>query len=249
MAPATAASLSVQQAGKEYSGTWEELVGVSYQETLVRINGIPLPNQFFLALTLPGGDRMRLSTRNKEMGAAFQEVLRLSAPAQIARAVDAFRAGKDVDFGAIRLSPQRLAIKKRSRWTEVPLSEVSGWIVREGYFMADRGHERPGLCAELQVAQVMNLAALQAVLRQALPDAELARPEVAQRSVARSSKMPWGPSIAATRMPGYPTRRTRFLVAMALPALAVLYTLVALPWAFQKLSFDSRLYARFNEVS
>jgi hypothetical protein len=240
--------LSIRDKAQSFEGPYEQVDGVYYQETRTKINGVPVVSTFNLRVRTPTGD-FNVLTHNRNEGATLGEVVRLSTPAIVDRALQQLRAGLTVDFDTVRASSTTFSVKKGKKWITIPIEELAAFVVREGWLLVDRNPRRPRIIAELQVGKVANINALIAVLTKLRPDADLTVPANLDRVKSRASKVPWGPSTAATRWAGTPNKRTRFFLIAALPALALLYLLVTLPVACSLHSKEKKIAGAFDRVA
>lgn len=232
-----------QQGRRGFTGTWDELASVAYQQTQITVNGIPLPKQFALTIRTGDGQAFAITTMRGEGREACEAIAMLSAPVMARKSLTAFEAGKDVDFGAVKLSRQRLAVKGMFGWKEIPFEQIAGYVVREGYLFVDRNPDRPRLFLERMMGTIANLSGFEAILAKHRPSSNLSIEANVRASMAKAGKLPWDPPIAATRQGGTATGRLRVIILMSPVALALLYAVLALPAAIHRNRVDAAVIA------
>lgn len=229
--------MSLQKNGQMvFSGPYGSLGGIRFQMAHVSVNGIPMPSVCFFVLRTEDGQRTEITTRNKELSSALEAAYEASAPQLTQKVASRLNAGEEVDFGAVKLSRERIKFQKRGRWIDLGLNDLSGFCVTNGYFLADQGEAPCRLVCETMVRNVENVVALLAMLRQLRPSADLGVPANDEAQRKRISALPWGPASASTRIPGTMTGRGRVMLLGAPVALALLYVLICLPMALVNLS-------------
>src|SRR5262249_8966696 len=150
-----------------------------------------------------------------------------SSPAILRRCREELQAGGDLDFGAFKMSSKRIAWQRSLRGPrELPINRLSGFLLRSGWLLLDEDPERPHVVVERRAGQVANAFAFVELLRELKPDADLEKGEVAQRSIARASSLPWRETTAVKRWIGYPSRPTRFWLLMSLIGPPLLWALL-----------------------
>jgi len=154
-----------------------------------------------LRLKLPGRLWVRLTGGDQQADATLRGLLRMSTPALLSRGAAEYDAGKTVDFGALRLSKQRIAVRRGLGWRRLPLAELSGWVVRNGWLFLDQGHRRPERFAEVRLRRIANLEVLIALLRKGRAETDLSQPANALRHAARGRTLIWQPTTALARRP------------------------------------------------
>jgi hypothetical protein len=212
-----AEGFAVEDGGRSAAGPFDAIARVEYQQTDVKINGVPLPRMTLLGLHLLEGGSFTFRAYGKDAAAPLQALIARSEPAIARRVAATIDAGKEADFGAVRLSRTRLLYQGRfGKWKELPLERLSGFLLRTGWFLLDADPDAPHVVFEARTGRIGNVCALVETLRRLKPDADLDDPAVAERSIARASALPWKQTTAAKRWIGSPSRPVRFAIALGL---------------------------------
>ncbi|MGC4119669.1 MAG: hypothetical protein QM765_34880 [Myxococcales bacterium] len=157
--------------GAVHEGSWSRVSSVTAMTATNRVEGVDLLVQQHLAVTLDVGETFKVETRDAEATHLAKQVLAYAAPHITERLLAKLDEGKIVDFGAVALSPQRIAVYGKS-WA---LSEVAGHRTAHGYWMLDVGpKQEPRLAATVKLCDLPNHFALVAGLEKVLPGSEYA---------------------------------------------------------------------------
>jgi hypothetical protein len=185
--------LFVEHRRAKFAGGFDDIRGV-YLDDATRGGSA-------LRLKLPGRLWVRLKGGDEQADATLHRLLRMATPALLRRCVAEYDSGERVDFGAVRLSRDFVAVRRLVGWKRLPLARLSGWAVRGGWLFLDEGTGRPEPFAEVRVRRIANLEVLIALLRKGRAEADLSQPANALRHAARERGWFARPSGALTRRP------------------------------------------------
>jgi hypothetical protein len=181
--------LFVEQKRHKFAGGFDDIRGV-YVENKGGTVKLRLPGRLWVRL--PGGEAADATVRG---------LLRMVMQALLRRGVTEYDRGQAVDFGAVRLSKDSIAVRRLVGWKRLPLSKLSGFAVRNGWLFLDTGDARPEPFAEVRVGRIANLEVLLALLRKARGDADLVQPANALRHRSRGKTWLSRPTHALSRRP------------------------------------------------
>lgn len=186
--------LFVEHRRAKFAGAFDDIRGMYVED--------PTPSgSSALRLRLPGHLWIRLKAGNEEADATLARLVRMATPALLKRCVAEYDSGQRVDFGAVRLSRDFIAVRGVVGWTRLPLARLSGWAVRDGWLFLDEGAGRPVPFTEVRVRRIANLEVLIALLRKGRPQADLSQPANALRHGAAERGWFARPRGALTRRP------------------------------------------------
>jgi hypothetical protein len=180
--------LLVEQRRGRFAGGFDEIRGVYFDDAS--------PTSA-LRLSLPG----RMSVRLQDADETIRGLIHRATPILLERCTAQYQRGEAVDFGAVKLDHDHIAVRGVAGWKRLPLARLSGWMVRDGWLFLDEGRDRPRPFAEVRLRRVANLQVLMVFLRKWCAEADLRRPANALRHAARGRN--WiSPSVTAlTRSP------------------------------------------------
>jgi hypothetical protein len=182
--------LFVEQKRHKFAGGFDDIRGVYVENKGGTVK-----------LRLPGRLWVRLSGGDVQADPTLRGLLRMAMQALLRRGVTEYDRGQAVDFGAVRLSKDSIAVKRALGWKRLPLSKLSGFAVRNGWLFLDTGDQQPEPFAEVRVRRVANLEVLMALLRKARADADLVQPANALRHRSRGKTWLSRPTHALSRRP------------------------------------------------
>jgi hypothetical protein len=183
--------LFVEHRRSRFAGAFDDIRGVYLDDA----------TQPAVRLKLPGRLWVRLSGGTQQADATLRGLLRLATQALLRRSVSEYRSGRAVDFGAVRLSQESIAVRRFGLWRRLPLERLSGWAIRDGWLFLDEGVGRPEPFAEVRLRRIANLEVLIALLRKGHPQADLSQPVNALRHAARGKRWLSKPTTALSRQP------------------------------------------------
>jgi hypothetical protein len=154
-----------------------------------------------LRLKLPGRLSVKLKGGDEKADQMLRGLLRMATPALLKRCVSEYDRGEVVDFGAVRLCKDYVAVRRFLHWKKLPVAKLTGWMARDGWLFLDKGEGRPEPFAEVRLRRIANLEVLTALLRKACGAGDLAQPANALRHSARGKTWLSRPTTALTRKP------------------------------------------------
>ncbi len=128
---------TVEKSGQGSYEAYDRVQRVFYQETTVSVNGVPLPTRSSLTIHMAGGATHPFSAVGQGNAAALRTFVAASSPAIARRCRAELASGADLDFGAFRLSSQRIAWRARGNERALPMARLSGFLLRSGWLLLD----------------------------------------------------------------------------------------------------------------
>jgi hypothetical protein len=117
---------------------WDQMVTVFQEITTTYVNGVNTGTNYVYRITMADGRKIKLHSNNTNMAAFGPLIQRYVAEAQVPRMIEALRAGQQIPFGDVMVTPTGVVTRKG----EVPWTEITSVRLQRGYAYIDRAGKR-----------------------------------------------------------------------------------------------------------